>query len=697
HINTAKQTVKTVEGTGDFAQLVEGLESGCTYVYQALAGNSVGDSAGQYLEFTTPTVPSFVELTVLPATGGQVLAPGAGTYEYESPQSVPITALAGEGYLFLGWSGTAVAAGQVADASAADTTVAMEDNYSLQPVFAEINPVLYVDAQAAANGLQVGTAVGSFVTMEVVELPDGTINNPFVTIQQAIDAALGGETILVLPGFYVESLNFNGKAIHVMSLALVDPNVMAVRAILFPGEELNSLGAIDTTIIHGDSEGPVVVFESGEGADTVLSGFTLTGGLAGSGSAIQCSQSGPTITHCVIAGNATTSLTGGAVNTVQGAATFINCTIADNTSLDVEGAAVVCEDSNDVFINCILWSSHPDQIVVVSGNDPLIEYCNIQGRIWPGTGNTTADPCFALSGEYGDYHLQSAFGRYDPNEMDPNVPVWVLDQVTSPCIDMGDPGSPFDSESIANGYRVNMGAYGDTKDASRSDVQVEVDFVSVSEGGFSGEMSRHEITNGQYCEYLKAALAEGMITVHNDRVYAGSDTEYAAAYFDTFAQSEDSQIAYSSGTFWVRSRDGLSMVNHPVVCVTWYGATAFAEYNGYRLPSQEEWQAVADYDGSYSFGSGISIDPSLVNYHQYNPLKLSAEPYTSPVGYYGDFGYGLYEMSGNVSEWTASISGSSRIAKGGSWASQFRDCTVKVAPEYSPDSANGSIGFRVCR
>ncbi|NQV34466.1 MAG: leucine-rich repeat domain-containing protein, partial [Phycisphaeraceae bacterium] len=192
HTNTAKQTVKTVEGTGDFAQLVEGLEPGCTYVYQALAGNSVGDSAGQYLEFTTLESSSAVSLTVLPSTGGQVLLPGAGTYEYTQMDSVPIAALADEAYLFLRWSGTAVDAGQVSDVFAADTTVAMEDNYSLQPVFAEINPVLYVDAQAAANGLQVGTAIGSFVTMQVVELPDGTIDNPFVTIQQAIDAAPDG-------------------------------------------------------------------------------------------------------------------------------------------------------------------------------------------------------------------------------------------------------------------------------------------------------------------------------------------------------------------------------------------------------------------------------------------------------------------------------------------------------------------------
>ena len=67
----------------------------------------------------------------------------------------------------------------------------------------------------------------------------------------------------------------------------------------------------------------------------------------------------------------------------------------------------------------------------------------------------------------GDFHLRSERGRYDPG-----LDLWVLDYVTSPCIDVGDPAVyPF-TEPTPNGGRVNAGAYGNTAYASRSDWQI---------------------------------------------------------------------------------------------------------------------------------------------------------------------------------------------------------------------------------
>ena len=61
----------------------------------------------------------------------------------------------------------------------------------------------------------------------------------------------------------------------------------------------------------------------------------------------------------------------------------------------------------------------------------------------------------------GDYHLLSELGRWDPKGK-----VWVQDQVTSPCIDAGDPIASVDSEPIPHGAIINMGAYGGTSQAS---------------------------------------------------------------------------------------------------------------------------------------------------------------------------------------------------------------------------------------
>jgi len=63
----------------------------------------------------------------------------------------------------------------------------------------------------------------------------------------------------------------------------------------------------------------------------------------------------------------------------------------------------------------------------------------------------------------GDYHLKSQAGRWDPN-----AGSWVQDDVTSPCIDTGDPHSPIGLEPFPNGGIVNMGAYGGTAEASKS-------------------------------------------------------------------------------------------------------------------------------------------------------------------------------------------------------------------------------------
>ena len=229
----------------------------------------------------------------------------------------------------------------------------------------------------------------------------------------------------------------------------------------------------------------------------------------------------------------------------------------------------------------------------------------------------------------------------------------------------------------------------------------------VGHEGFNGYMSKYETTNAQYCEYLNAALASGDIYVSDKIVYgsngSNSGADFAAKpYFDTFAASPYSQITCSGYTFSVRSRDGYSMADHPVVQVSWYGATAFCNYYGHRLPTQWEWQAVADYHGGCIYGCGATIDQTNANYCDANPLNLSDYPYTTPVDYYSSYGYGMNDMAGNVWEWTSSCLQpdciySSRIIRGGCW--HFHDYTCDVSYPYSDSRLhkNSTVGFRLCR
>ena len=215
--------------------------------------------------------------------------------------------------------------------------------------------------------------------------------------------------------------------------------------------------------------------------------------------------------------------------------------------------------------------------------------------------------------------------------------------------------------------------------------------------GFNGYMSKYETTNAQYCQFLNAALASGDIRVSSNIVYGNSGPYINQTYFYTTQASSHSQVIYSDGTFSVRSRDGQSMANHPVVTVSWYGAMAFCNYYGYRLPTEWEWQAVADYDGSYTYGCGTTINHSKANYDDDNPLNLSSYPYTSPVDYYSSYGYGMNDMAGNVWEWTSSISGSYRVLRGGSWGYTGYTCTVSTRNYDLPSSTYILNGFRVCR
>jgi len=91
-----------------------------------------------------------------------------------------------------------------------------------------------------------------------------------------------------------------------------------------------------------------------------------------------------------------------------------------------------------------------------------------QNGLW-GYGSL-ADPLFADPAN-GDYHLRSERGRYWPEH-----DLWVLDSVSSPCVDSGDPNDGASSERTPNGGRINIGAFGGTAYASMSECWSRADY-----------------------------------------------------------------------------------------------------------------------------------------------------------------------------------------------------------------------------
>jgi hypothetical protein len=91
----------------------------------------------------------------------------------------------------------------------------------------------------------------------------------------------------------------------------------------------------------------------------------------------------------------------------------------------------------------------------------------------PDATNISVDPLFADPAN-GDYHLKSEHGRWAPSA-NAGAGAWVNDAVSSGCIDTGDPAADYSDEPMPNFGRANIGAYGNTYQASRSGWNIKCD------------------------------------------------------------------------------------------------------------------------------------------------------------------------------------------------------------------------------
>lgn len=195
------------------------------------------------------------------------------------------------------------------------------------------------------------------------------VPSQYATIQAAINACNSGDIVIVAPGTYTgagnRDIDFLGKAITVRS---TDPN---------------DSGVVAATVI--DCENNIghrgFYFHSGEGADSIVSGLTITRGkITGNpanGGGIYCSESSPTIENCIITNNIVYGYYnhgyGGAIACKSSNTEIVNCTINGNTAVGGDGWLIfpgaspgangygggiyLSTDSNVTIENCAIYNN----------------------------------------------------------------------------------------------------------------------------------------------------------------------------------------------------------------------------------------------------------------------------------------------------------------------------------------------------
>ncbi len=208
-------------------------------------------------------------------------------------------------------------------------------------------------------------------------------------------------------------------------------------------------------------------------------------------------------------------------------------------------------------------------------------------------------------------------------------------------------------------------------------------------------MGKFEVTNAQFVKFLNAVKRRG------------NDNE---PWFETKAEDSDSHITGSVGNFKVET----GYDDHPMIEVSWYGATAYAKWlsdqtgETYRLPTEAEWEYAARAGTETKYWWGNDIGKNNANCDSGCGDNFE---YTSPVGAFDANKFGLYDTSGNIWEWTCSeftdkyngkekqcVTSASRfVLRGGSWGntpwnvrSAYRD---RVEPTYRLEF----YGFRLVR
>jgi len=231
-----------------------------------------------------------------------------------------------------------------------------------------------------------------------------------------------------------------------------------------------------------------------------------------------------------------------------------------------------------------------------------------------------------------------------------------------------------------------------------------------------------DVTVSQYMDFLNTALADGMLKVDDEQIvgfYPGDEFHAvkheieitATDYIFVPLNDPASRFTFDGAAFSVVA----GYENHPMTNVSWFGAWGYCGYYGYSLPTELEWEKAArGSEDDRPFPWGYEIARNNANFY------ASRDPFedmgsfgsrTSPVGFYNGqtydgyatlnsvSPYGLYDMSGDVWQWTGEVYEGMhyRFMRGGSKDTYDMDLRLWVRNNATPTYFSPGVGFRCAR